>query len=57
MDENTKEYVDLIDLMLKDERFGTDAGFLSSVKNTILRKKKVSPGQINSIEKIHAKHR
>ena len=57
MNDITKEYVDLIDNMLSDNRFENQAVILSSIKRTILKKSKVSPGQINTIEKIHAEGR
>ena len=57
MDETVKEYIDLIDSMLSDPKFENQAYFLTSVKKTILSKSKITPGQINSIERIHAQGR
>ena len=57
MNETVKEYLDLIDSMLSDSKFENQAHFLSSVKKTILRTSKITPGQINSIERVHAQGR
>jgi hypothetical protein len=57
MNETTKEYLDLIDSMLSDSKFENKAVTLSSIKSTILRTSKISPAQINSIERIHAENR
>lgn len=57
MNELTKEYINLIDEMLSNPKFENNAVFLTSVKRTILRKKSVTPSQINKIEMIHANNR
>ena len=57
MDEKVKEYIELIDSMLSDSKFENQAHFLASVKKTILKTSRITPGQINSIERIHAQGR
>ena len=57
MNDQVKEYLDLIDTMVKDERFEMSMTFLLSVKKTIERTGKITPAQINSIESTHAKGR
>ena len=57
MNEVVQEYLDLIDSMVKDERFEMSMTFLLSVKKTIERTGKITPAQINPIENVHAKGR
>ena len=57
MNEVVQEYLDLINSMVKDERFERSMTFLLSVKKTIERTGRVTPAQINSIENVHARGR